>query len=296
MLSEKQLKKTLDETKLLVELFLETNKSDIELSEITGISSSTVGRRLTNRDYILRTYPENGLEIYERVMANRRSNLHKGKILGGQTSILNNLPIRDSNNKFQGSMPKLKLDIVYSEPEKQHQLLRHIALTFRAKLPLLSTLFGLSEEELLKILYVPYTNTESINYLLYTDKTDQEVAMEKILAFYRDLLNAVRSKDRKSMALLIRSVSDYDASQVIKNRKPSEPITDSEFSVIIKHQLKYSLTRGEVSKIFDTNLYNGGFSDSIARFLEANPELRERYEALMEYNSQLHWTGKHGRY
>ena len=71
--------------------------------------------------------------------------------------------------------------------------------------------------------------------------------MEKILAFYRDLLNAVRSKDRKSMALLIRSVSDYDASQVIKNRKPSEPITDSEFSVIIKHQLKYA---GAIHDIF----------------------------------------------
>ena len=73
ILDEKMIK----ETRQLVNLFLRTNKSDIELSRMTGISSSTVGRRLTNEFGILKAFPERGAEIYELIKENRQKNLQR---------------------------------------------------------------------------------------------------------------------------------------------------------------------------------------------------------------------------
>ena len=136
---ENKKEQVLRETKLLVRLFLKTNASDEELSKMTGISSSTVGRRLTNRDIILSCFPANGERLFEIVREKRKYNRERGKVIGNQTSVLNN---------FNGT-PKLRLDVIYKDERKQLKFLSHLVLTFRAKLPLISELFGFEERKFL---------------------------------------------------------------------------------------------------------------------------------------------------
>ena len=120
-MSDKQ-KEIMEETVMLVNLFLETNESDILLGERTGISSSTVGRRLTNRDTILKCFPDNGERLYEIIKEKRKNNLQRGKIIGSQASKLNNL-------EFMNDTPKLRLDVLYRDERKQTWLLSQLALT-----------------------------------------------------------------------------------------------------------------------------------------------------------------------
>ena len=130
VVSEKQQEYILAETRYLVEYFLNTNKSDIEISKATGISSSTVGRRLTNKQRIVEAFPEDGLGKYNKVMERRKANLARAKIIGGQTSRLNNSIINGKSKDFSGTT-KLSLDILYPNEEQQWEFLMHIALCFR---------------------------------------------------------------------------------------------------------------------------------------------------------------------
>ena len=287
MKSREQEEKILKETKLLVELFLETGLSDIELSKQTGISSSTVGRRLTNAFNIKKIYPDNGDELYEQIMFKRQENLHNGKVLGGQISVIRNTPLKDRNGKFKGSFSKLRLDFFYQNKEKQMKLLKHMALTFRAKPPLLSELFGFTEEEIINYLYESTPNSLSIKYLIENDFSDQMDAKDKIIAFYCDLLDAAKGFDVERVNELIKRVFDFHAHEVIIKRKNNELLNSDDFGEIVKYQLKYALKQKDVCSIF--GLEPNYFRTRLSKYLAENEELKERYNALTDFNSIYFW-------
>lgn len=277
MVSKERKEKMIAETKLLVELFLENKASDIELAKMTGISSSTVGRRLTNRENICLAFPENGPEIFNKVGELRQENLRMAKIIGGQASMHNRTYIKDEMGKFQGST-HLRLDIFYPSIKEQIQLLMHIALTFRAKLPLLAELFHIEEKELLNLLMTHCGSAyNSLLYLFYHDSSDQEVAKQNIITFYRDFLDAKRSKNIHSTNEVVRKVTDYEASNIIKNGLVAENM-----EIIIRYQLKYALSIGDVVSTF--NISENDYRKGIKSLLEIYPELKQRYEELSDYN------------
>ena len=279
MVSREQELNIIEETKLLVDLFLETNLSDIELSKKTGISSSTVGRRLSNKDNYLKAFPTNGEELYERVMTNRQNNLKMAKTIGGQSSILNNIQLTDENGQYIAKIPKLRLDILSKNPNIQIKLLHHIALTFRAKLPLLSELFGMEEKEI----YDGLCNGvyfQSFNYLFNVDSTDQEEARINIITYYQELLNAMRTKDKVMRKILIARIDDSIVNKIIN--RTEKILSDEDIEEIIKYQIKYSLTYRATAEIFHINAPN--YSDRLKKYLETNPELRKKYEVLAAYN------------
>ena len=176
MRSVSQEEKIIRETKELVELFLQTNASDIELSKMTGISSSTVGRRLTNKKRIIQVYGYKiGEEIYNQVMGIRKNNLQKGKKIGGQKSMLNNVYVKDENGKFSGST-KLRVDVIYDDELLQKHFLFHLALTFKAKPKTIADLFQIDEKKLLEdLIGVSMGGYNSLLNLIYHDNSDQEL-------------------------------------------------------------------------------------------------------------------------
>jgi len=130
----------INETRIIVEKFLETNASDKTLEQLTGYPASTIGRRLNNKERIMRAFPENGEELYNLIIAKRQENLQKGKIIGSQKAMLN---YGTENQKIA----PLLLSILAKSEKIQYQILKNIALTFRAQLPLLSELFQIDEDE-----------------------------------------------------------------------------------------------------------------------------------------------------
>ena len=99
MRSKKQEEEMKVKILFLSKLFLESNYSDIELSNITGISSSSVGRYLTS-DLAKEVL---GSDIYNEISKKRQENLYNAKIKGGQNFIKQNVPFKDNEGKFIGS-------------------------------------------------------------------------------------------------------------------------------------------------------------------------------------------------
>ncbi len=291
VVSKEQEQKIKEEIILLVNLFLKTNYSDIELEKETGISSSTVGRRLTDYDRFLKIFP-NGEELFNKVNKLRQQNLYDGKIKGAQISKI--LTIIETNK-----ITTLKLEVLGSTEEKQWQYLKHIALTFRAKLPLLSELFQIPEDVLYENLLKYNRNSfKSLIYLFEKDysaldeEASQENARNNILQFYKDLLRAKRKSDINEMRRLQYLISDIEAQKLIKKfrEKNISVITDEEIGVILNWQLKYACLGTQVSQAFGIERSN--YLKRVNKYLTDKDELRRRYEYLVDYNMSLRHSSK----
>lgn len=285
--------KMIEETKMLVNLFLETNASDIELSKMTGISSSTVGRRLTNESNILRAFPDKGSSIYELVKGKRQENLQRGKALGGQTSLLNHIYTKDASGKFTGSS-KIRLDVVYPNEESQYRFLVHVALTFRLHLDTLSSLLGIDEDELLrKMNEVSPASYEALQFLFCSDIKNQDLAKERFIDYYRELLKAISSKDLKEKRRLINMVTDSKVSEFKKRWKPGDKISDEDLRTLLNYQLKYALTTNTL--VYNFNINRPNYQRRVYNLIETEPELKQDYEYLSDFNSRFR-KGRVGRY
>lgn len=262
MVSREQEAKMLEETKLLVDLFLKTQESDIDLEKRTGISSSTVGRRLTNKKRIIQVYGYKiGEEIYNQVMGIRKNNLQKGKKIGGQKSMLNNVYVKDKNGKFSGST-KLRIDVIYDDELLQKHFLFHLALTFKAKPKTIADLFQIDEKKLLEdLIGVSMGGYNSLLNLIYHDNSDQELVKQNIISYYRELLYAISKKENEEKIRLINMVSDEKASLVKKSLEDgtvnTASLTDEEVEVLFRYQIKYALSVTEVANTFglDAKIY-----------------------------------------
>lgn len=295
---ENQLKR-IEETVLLCTKFLLTNASDIELSNMTLISSSTVGRRLTNKGNVIQAYdavkknlleaswseeeiPKDGIELFELIAKKRQENLLRGKSLGGQTTLLNHVYNKGADGKFEGST-KIELSVIYKEIENQYKFMVHAALTFRLHLDTLSNLLQIDENELLEnmIRLVP-NSYNAITYLLYHDVNEQTIARQEFLSYYRELLNAIRTKDIEEKKRLISIVTDFNVAQIRKKHQLGDPLSEQEIEAILKYQIKYALTQEEISLMFDINRAN--YSKRVEKIIQKNLGLKTKYEYLSDYN------------
>lgn len=292
VVSEKQENDIIAETKYLVEYYLNTNKSDVEISKATGISSSTVGRRLTNKKRILEAFPEDGLKKYNEVAERRKANLARAKIIGGQTSRLNNTIVNGKSKDFSGTV-KLSLDILHQNQEQQWKFLMHIALCFRLKLGSLANLFHLDEKLIIKkFLGLKGGVYNSLLYLFYQDVTDQQIAIEKFLNYYKELLTAIKNKDIEQENNLKKQVTDYSVSEFIKEFETSKTLTDDNIEVLLNYQLKYALTFDNMINRF--NLNGMEYQNKVMQFISDKPYLKERLDALIDYASKQKPENKRG--
>ena len=102
MLSDRQYKEKIKKILLVAKTFLENPVSNIELSKITGISSSSVQRYLNDPEIINLL----GQETFDRIQELLKYNRLTARQEGGIISTTNNKPLRDSNGKFTGNIHK----------------------------------------------------------------------------------------------------------------------------------------------------------------------------------------------
>lgn len=174
-----------EETRFLVHLFLDTNLQDKDLETITGISSSTIGRRLNPTgisnskpfESYMNAFGEDWQFIYDSVVKKRQENLRQAKERGGHVSQLNNVFIQDEKGFFRGSV-KLRLDLFANNQDLQCKILANIANYFHLNSGTLANLFGMEEAEVIDILH-------NINGSI-TMYDNQERAILEFKAFYLD--------------------------------------------------------------------------------------------------------------
>lgn len=270
---ENKKEQVIRETKLLVKLFLEYNESDIDLAKRTGLSSSTVGRRLTNRDIILLCFPSNGERLFEIIKEKRKYNLNRGKAIGSQTSIIN----------YLNNTPKLRLDIIYKDEDKQMQFLSHLVLHFRCKPALISELFGFDEDDITtKLLDFNKGCYESFNYLFYKDNYDQEQAKINVIDYYRNLIEAISKKDIATKNVLIREISDNKVIEFKNNHTNGDIKDDNDILTLLRYQLKYAVSNRKMGEKFHFD--DANYARRVRKLIENNQELQNRYELLVNYN------------
>lgn len=270
------------ETTLLVRLFLETNESDLELSKRTGISSSTVGRRLTNKEIIVTSFPKNGERIYNIIKEKRKYNLQRGKIIGNQSSLLNYMEIKSNT-------PKLRLDIIYRDYNKQLKFLSHLALHFRAKFPLLEELFGIDAKKLLNDLIKYNENCyESLLYLFYQDNTNQEYAKANIIEYYRNLIDAISKKDISTQNVLIREIGDSKIVKFQAQHKNGDIKSNEDIMTLLNYQLKYAISSKKLAEKF--NFDRAQYVRRVRDITSNMPELNMRYEELTDYHKERNFS------
>lgn len=102
MLSEDQRRKIDLRIMKVTRTFLEHPVSIKEISEITGISSSTVQRDL-NSKRIIELFDE---DVYNEIQSLLKNNRLESQKKGGFISSKNNEPLRDSIGRFNGNRKK----------------------------------------------------------------------------------------------------------------------------------------------------------------------------------------------
>lgn len=279
MVNNEQTEKIIHETVFLVKLFLKTNCSDVDLSKLTKISSSTVGRRLTNKEWIMKAFPDNGEELYEEIAKKRQQNIEKGKIMGSQISLLNKNFNRDNIN----SVPALRFDVLFKNPQSSLIFIYHMALTFKTELSTLADLLQIPERDLERQMTEAKPGSSYYFYNLKQYYFDQEEAKIRFVRYYQELLEALKNGQKEMLYELLMAVTDNKAESIIKNRQSGEIIGDKDLMIILIYQLKYFISTKSTCQIFGINIHN--YRERVKRLLEQNPELYRQYDFLISYYS-----------
>ena len=302
------IQKRLNQTVLLCTEFLLTNLSDKDLANKTGMSSSTIGRRLTDENYITLSYPgvkqkllnaglkneeipESGKDLFNTIAKKRQENLLKGKSSGGKTTIIKYAFKKEEAGKF-GRSEQVDIGNISNNVSMQYKFIGLIALHFRLHLNTLSDIFRISEDEILnnvKSVFSEFSQEKAFNYLFTMDTTDQILAREEFNKFYSLYVYANSYNNIDLKKEYIRELNDAKAKDLKKRRKCGDPLTNEDIEIIIRFQLKYALTTKDISYIFDIDRSN--YNKRLNNFLVLNPHLKREYENLIAYNSALYKNG-----
>ena len=282
--------KAINELLLLLDLFLKTNASDKELSEKTGISSSTVGRRLVDEELMVAAFPskseEEIHEIYLKVKELRQKNLATAKVLGGQHSILNNVFLRSERGNFMGS-GKINLKIFSNSKEYQDKILWHIAHTFSLHPDTLSSIFNLDATEIRAILIKTRPEfSRTHEYLCMHDITDQITAKKNFLEFYNQFLNAVKTKNMVRKKELLDYLTDAEFMALRQKRKNQDPniLSEEELKIMLRQHFKYALTYRHIATFYNVSVWTYRYSLDKYLRLPENVNLKQCYLALSNFN------------
>lgn len=309
MLSEDQKIKIEHETKLLVELFLETNASDRELSVMTEIPSSTIGRRLIDHERIVSVFdhdinklanypaPEEyknyyGEYIYNLVKERRKANLQFAKSKGGISSIQKNSYLKMPDGKFV-FLEKIDLSDVYKDEKNQMRFLGLCALTFRLHLETLSSLTDIDPNLLFNML-ISYNsdNRGGLKFLFYEDCTNQEQAKRDFKTYYLALLDAVKKRDKEKIHNCLLVIKDLDIINFRNNRQKGDKLSNEDIALILKFQVKYGYSSMQIANFLDIDAHN--YARRVRKYVADKPELSNNFETLTEV--RLHGFFEGGRY
>ena len=261
-----------EETKVLLELFFKGNYSDKELERLTGIPSTTIGRRITNIENYKEIY-KNYEKMYEFVMNKRKLNLIQGKKLGSQIAALNN-----SEN------PKVDLSLFFSAENSQLEFLRHLILTFRIKDKLLLELFDFNMDDI-KRMYENYENnsvvTHAFGFVFNESDYDQEIVKENVISYLRELLQK-RKENKEEYKQMLYDITDKKIMDIKSSHLGNSDYTKEEFEEIFKFHFKYSMNHRSIASFF--NISPDSFRHRLETYISNHPELNLEHQKIKEYN------------
>ena len=174
------------------------------------------------------------------------------------------------------------LRVMFPNDLKRKQIISLCALTFQLSVESLEELLGIDKEILYNNLAVANGNLGShIDFIFKHYCEIQDVAKEKFIKFYERLLRAFRYRNKK---LFIAILSEIDDSQFVNfknNHKLGSSYTDEEILMIVKYQIKYSLTMQSLLNTF--HISKKVYTARLKEILPNYPDLQTKFEFLMDF-------------
>ncbi len=174
------------------------------------------------------------------------------------------------------------LKVMFPNDLKRKQIISLCVLTYQLSVESLEELLGIDKETLYNSLTNANGNLGShVDFVFRHYCETQDVAKEKFIKFYERLLRAFKYRNKK---LFIAILSEIDDSQYINfknNHKLGSSYTDEEILMIVKYQIKYSLTLQ--SLLYTFHISRKVYSRRLKEIFPNYPDLQTKYEFLMDF-------------
>ena len=174
------------------------------------------------------------------------------------------------------------LEIMFPNGPKRKQFVSLCVLTFQLSLETLEELLGIDKEILYNNLAVANGNLGShIDFIFKHYCETQDVAKEKFIKFYERLLRAFRYRNKKLFIAILSEIDDSYVVNLKNNHKLGSSYTDEEILMIVKYQIKYSLTMQSLLNTF--HISKKVYTARLKEILPNYPDLQTKFEFLMDF-------------
>lgn len=174
------------------------------------------------------------------------------------------------------------LEIMFPNGPKRKQIVSLCVLTFQLSLETLEELLGIDKEILYNNLVVANGNLGShIDFIFKHYCETQDVAKEKFIKFYERLLRAFRYRNKKLFIAILSEIDDSCVVNLKNNHKLGSSYTDEEILMIVKYQIKYSLTIQSLLNTF--HISKKVYTARLKEILPNYPDLQTKFEFLMDF-------------
>lgn len=184
---------------------------------------------------------------------------------------------------------RIDLNQLFLAEEKQMQFLAKVALTYRLSLASLSELLNMDEDTIYKKLHKCNNGsvlTKSLDYLFGMNLSNQIEAKAHFVVLYRNLLNAKKLGDNRKIMQLLSPILDKKATALMRScQNEQKKLSEEDYLLMLEYQLKYALSSRQIGYLFNVDLTF--YRKKIRLLIAERPDLKERYENLIEYNMNL---------
>lgn len=185
------------------------------------------------------------------------------------------------------------LYMMFPTKEKRNKFIINSALTFGLRLETLSKIFQIDSKTLkTELLFKTIYMTESMQALFEMGMNNQEQATSNFIAFYNELVESAKNKDKERIQEVMEVLKDTKAIKLMKRQTPgTSKLTDEEILTILKYQMKYFLSTDKIEKIF--RVHHGIYVPRVNSLVKTNPELVTQFNTIRElYYDRYHSKGR----
>ena len=171
---------------------------------------------------------------------------------------------------------------VYADPAKRDNFLKDVILTFGLDYHRLALILGEDSQKFKGQMLV--ANPDYTGVLMRAFEAHirrQDLAFSEFYAYMQRFYLAVAKKNKEEMRACLLTLKDLDVARFRKNHQAQQKINDAEIYAIVKYQIKYLLSNGEVCAA--VGIAQSIYANRVRQLAAKYPELINDFDTLADY-------------
>lgn len=178
------------------------------------------------------------------------------------------------------SLVKEKVESMFKKETNIRNFWLMSVLTFGLTLDSLESLLGMDCDSILNEYFKDSTSRNRVLSKWHNIYVSQNEAVAKFNAFLSRLYRAKQEGDVEEYRKTLREITDADALNLMNTRQSGDRISDEQVHIMLRYQLKYAISNGRVSEIFNIN--RGMYAQRVKRLFVLYPEYEFPYNELRD--------------